>query len=202
MTNWIKEMMEEGDFDPVFFDKLQTTYLELPQTKRAYKVLENWYLTGQHVHTERPTWAQTHMEVAYVYSKRSHDAQTQHGCVIVDDNNHVISTGYNGVMAKVLEEFLPNIRPHKYEWMLHSELNAIFSCEHRPKGCTVYVTGHPCLHCYMSMCQVGIKEIVYDCRPERNAVMIDDDMMALLEIAQFLTKHKVKMTPYHYEGAT
>jgi dCMP deaminase len=202
MTKWIEEMKKGGHFNPWFLDKLLNSYRDPPLTQRAYHKLEHWAETAKHVPTNRPSWADTHMAVAYVYAKRSHDAQTKHGCVIVDENNRPVGLGYNGVMAGVDEKLLPNIRNDKYAWMLHSELNAIFNCQHRPINCTAIVTGHPCLHCFMSMCQVGIKEIIYDCRPERNAVMLDDDMMALLEVAQFLTQNKIKMTPYHYEGAT
>jgi dCMP deaminase len=204
MTDWIEAMRREGKFNPFFFDYVQDTdnFTNPPKTERAYRLLEQWAEEGKHVPLDRPSWADTHMEAAYVYAKRSHDAQTQHGCVIVDKHNRPLGVGYNGVMAGVPEEWLPNVRNEKYPWMLHSEINAVFNCSHRPEGGTAYVTGHPCLHCYMCMCQVGIKEIVYDSRPERNAVMLDDDMMALLEVAQFLTQDRVKFTPYHYEGAT
>ena len=202
MFQWIDDLIQSGNFDPDFLRQLDTKIkqqnIDPPQTPRAYKLMESWAVTNQHVQRSRPSWVNTHMKTAYAYAERSHDAQTQHGCVIVDPNNRLLATGYNGVLAGIDDEFLPNIRPDKYSWVLHAELNAIFNCERRPEGGVVYVTGHPCLHCYLCMCQVGISEIVYDCRSERNAVMIDDEMMALLEVAQFLTQKKIKLTPYEY----
>jgi len=203
-SQWIDEMLEVGNFNPDFLHLLNKKVIdnnwEPPRTLRAYKKMEEWWVGKQHVPIDRPSWYETHMKAAYVYAERSHDAQTKHGCVITDKKNRVLAVGYNGVLAGVDDTLLPNIRSEKYSWMLHSEFNSIISCEHKPEGAIVYVTGHPCLSCYLYMCQVGISEIVYDCRPERNSVMIDDEMMALLEVAQFLTQNKTKLTPYEYLG--
>lgn len=143
----------------------------------------------------RPTWHHTFMSIAYEMAKRSHDAQTQHGSVIIK-NNRILSTGYNGFIRGIDDEVLPNTRPEKYPWMVHSEVNALLNCEHRPEGATIYITGHPCLNCYQCMIQAGIAEIIYDARPERNAVMIDEDMMEKIKFLQVLTKNIPKLIPY------
>jgi len=150
----------------------------------------------QHVHFLRPSWTETFMGIAYVVANRSHDAQSQHGCVITSQDNHILGTGYNGVMAGVDHTQLPNMRPDKYNWMLHAELNAIFNCQKRPDDGIAYVTGHPCLHCFQCLYQVGISKIIYDAREERNANMIDDKMKELLEVAQYLTEDKMSLIPY------
>ena len=44
----------------------------------------------------RPEWDDYFLGIAQVVAQRSHDAQTQHGCVITDANHRIIGVGYNG----------------------------------------------------------------------------------------------------------
>jgi dCMP deaminase len=111
--------------------------------------------------SDRPTWEQVFIDLAYKISERSHDEQTKHGCVIVRDNNTVVSMGYNGFPRNIDDRQLPTIRPHKYDYMLHAELNAILNANASLEDCVAYVTGIPCLHCLMCLHQKGIKKVVY-----------------------------------------
>ena len=54
----------------------------------------------------RPDWDQYFMAMAHLASVRSHDEQTQVGCVIVNNKNHIISVGYNGFPAGTIAEDL------------------------------------------------------------------------------------------------
>lgn len=155
-------------------------------------------MNNQEYIKNRPSWDHTFMTMAYELAKRSHDCQTQHGSIIVKDNK-ILGTGYNGFIRGIDDEKLPNTRPDKYPWMIHSEINALLNCEHRPVGATIYVTGHPCLHCYQCLYQAGISTIIYDARPERNAVMIDDEMMANIKILEDLLGNKIMKIPYIYQ---
>lgn len=139
------------------------------------------------------------MTMAYELAKRSHDCQTQHGSIIINDRNQILGTGYNGFIKGIDDSKLPNTRPKKYPWMIHSEVNALLNCEHRPVGATIYVTGHPCLHCYQCLYQAGIARIIYDARPERNAVMIDKEMMDNIRLLESLIGDKILKIPYYYD---
>lgn len=89
------------------------------------------------------------MDIAYTLSQLSHDAQTQHGCLLVK-NNRIISTGYNGFPPGGKDNEWPNLRPEKYPYMVHAEENAIISCAVSGTSCegaTAYITGKPCLAC-------------------------------------------------------
>ena len=44
----------------------------------------------------RPSWDQYFLAIAHLVSIRSHDEQTQVGCVIVNGDNHIVGVGYNG----------------------------------------------------------------------------------------------------------
>lgn len=129
-------------------------------------MLDAWYKHKYNVqqYDLRPSWTEFFMDIALSVSKRSPDAETQCGAVIVSPSNEIITTGYNGHMRDIPNDVLPNLRPDKYDWMIHAEHNAILSCARQgksPRGATIYVTHEPCINCYQDMWQVGIKEIVY-----------------------------------------
>jgi len=113
---------------------------------------------------DRPSWKDLMIGLAYFVSTRSHDAQTQHGSVVCNDDNEIISTGYNGFIRGIDDKTLPNIRPEKYDYMIHSEMNNILNCARQgksTKGTTIYVTGMPCLRCLQYIWQAGIKKVIY-----------------------------------------
>lgn len=110
----------------------------------------------------RPSWDEYFLEMAFVVSKRSPDPSTQHGCVLVDTNNRVISVGYNGPIQGIDHDIVPfNMRPAKYFWMAHSEDNAVTFATRDLSGGTAYVTGPPCAPCFRRLLQAGIKRVVY-----------------------------------------
>lgn len=109
---------------------------------------------------DRPDWDTYFLNIAKEVAKRSHDQETQVGCVIVNKNNHIISTGYNGFCRGMNDANLPAKRPLKYPYCFHSERNALANCEIRPKNCTAYVTQICCKDCLYSLWQHGITEVV------------------------------------------
>lgn len=90
---------------------------------------------------------------------RSHDIQTQHGCIITDYNNRILGLGYNGFPKGLDDSKLPNTRPDKYPWMIHAERNALSNCTIRPENGTAYVTGQCCNDCIMALWQEGITKV-------------------------------------------
>ena len=54
----------------------------------------------------RPTWDEYFLSFAALASSRSHDSETQVGCVIVGDKK-ILAVGYNGFCSGVDEENLP-----------------------------------------------------------------------------------------------
>ena len=85
----------------------------------------NQVTKNNHPSENRATWVDTFMEIAFVMSRRSPDAETHHGCVITSEDNYIRSTGYNGFPQGVFHLGLPNTRPEKYLWMFHAERNAV-----------------------------------------------------------------------------
>ena len=76
---------------------------------------------------QRPNWNDYFLGLAFIASSRSRDQETKHGTVIVDNNNIVLGTGYNSFIRGINDQSLPALRPNKYPFMIHSELNAILN---------------------------------------------------------------------------
>jgi dCMP deaminase len=108
----------------------------------------------------RPSWIDYFLGIAKVISQRSHDIQTQHGCVITDRSNRILGVGYNGFPRGLLDDQLPNTRPDKYPWMIHAERNALSNCVVRPENGIAYVTGQCCNDCIMALWQEGITRVI------------------------------------------
>lgn len=107
----------------------------------------------------RPDWHAYFLNLCELTAARSHDAQTQHGAVIVDSDNRIVSTGYNGFPAGSPDTEFPNLRPEKYAFMIHAEMNAIISAQRSLKDCRIYVTGIPCSRCLIHIASTGMRQI-------------------------------------------
>jgi dCMP deaminase len=112
---------------------------------------------------DRPDWDNYFLSLAFVVSARSRDQETKHGTIIVDRNNLILGTGYNSFIKGMNDASLPTMRPNKYPYMIHSELNAVLNCKVLPRevngGGKAYVTGRCCNHCLQSLIQSGVNEI-------------------------------------------
>lgn len=108
----------------------------------------------------RPSWDNYFLGLAKVISQRSHDSQTQHGCVITDIYHRILGVGYNGFPRGLNDSLLPNTRPEKYPWMIHAERNALSNCVVRPDNAIAYVTGQCCNDCIMALWQEGVSSVV------------------------------------------
>ncbi|MEX0596066.1 MAG: hypothetical protein WD512_06150, partial [Candidatus Paceibacterota bacterium] len=123
--------------------------------KKTCQTTENFYNTFMN----RPSWHEYFLGLARVVSLRSHDTQTQHGCVITDFNHRILGVGYNGFPKGLDDNKLPNTRPNKYPWMIHAERNALSNCVIRPDNGIAYVTGQCCNDCIMALWQEGITKV-------------------------------------------
>lgn len=97
------------------------------------------------------------MAMAVLVSMRSKDAQTKHGCIIVNEKNRIVGTGYNSFPSGMDDQLLPNLRPTKYSYIIHAESNAIKNTSINDlDGCRAYITGYPCLSCLTELYQKSI----------------------------------------------
>ena len=104
------------------------------------------------------------MELAEVAAKRSHDAETKVGGILVrNDTGAVIATAFNGFLRKANDNNLPNKRPEKYKYIQHCELNLVAHCAMHgisTLNTTLYCTLTPCVKCTRMLWQCGVHTVV------------------------------------------
>eukprot|EP00049_Salpingoeca_infusionum_P027486 m.32653 g.32653 ORF g.32653 m.32653 type:complete len:246 (-) comp9542_c0_seq1:285-1022(-) len=120
----------------------------------------------------KQTW---YMGMAILASKRSKDPNTQVGCVIVDPNGIVVSTGYNGFPVGCSDDELPwektgdTSLETKFPYVCHAEMNSILNTNDQiVRGCTLYATLFPCNECAKMIIQAGIEKVVYLCNKSKH----------------------------------
>ena len=113
------------------------------------------------------SWDEYFMGVALLAAMRSKDPSTQVGACIVDSENRILSTGYNGFPAGCSDDDFPWEREGgygetKYPFVVHAELNAILNARGKNlTGSKIYVALFPCNECAKAIIQAGITEIIY-----------------------------------------
>lgn len=113
------------------------------------------------------SWDDYFMGVAKLAALRSKDPGTQVGACIVNKENKIISTGYNGLPRGLSDDEFPweregSMLETKYAYVCHAELNAILNNPGTSlRGCRIYVALFPCNECAKAIVQSGINEIIY-----------------------------------------
>lgn len=109
------------------------------------------------------------MSIAHAVKERATCPDLKVGCVIVTEDHHILSTGYNGV---------PRGEPHcpvdpdgrcmenleKVHRVIHAEQNAIIQAARhgvRIKGSVAYVTEQPCHRCRAMLKQAGVRSVTF-----------------------------------------
>lgn len=129
----------------------------------------------------RKSWKEYFMDITDIVASRSTCNRAMVGCVLVNKDNRIVSTGYNGSITDNphCDEIGHTMRDGHCIATIHAEMNALLYCAKEGisvKGSSCYVTHFPCLNCTKSLLQAGIKEIYY-----RNDYRIDDYAIELLE---------------------
>ena len=110
-------------------------------------------------------WDEYFVVLTMVISKKSKDPHTQVGAIIVNRDNRIVSTGYNG-FPKTCQDNNDQI----YSWdkdikklfVVHAEENCILNGSgDSHNDSTMYCTLFPCNKCAQSIVQTGIKTLVY-----------------------------------------
>ena len=113
------------------------------------------------------SWDEYFMGVAQLAAMRSKDPSTQVGCCIVDEQNRILSTGYNGFPQGCDDDEFPWGRDEsngetKYPYVVHGELNAILNNRGKSlQGSRLYVGLFPCNECAKAIIQAGVAEVIY-----------------------------------------
>ena len=113
-------------------------------------------------------WDAYFMGIALLSAQRSKDPNTSVGACIVDQNNRILSLGYNGMPRGCSDDEYPWAREGealdtKYLYVCHAELNAILNYRGGSlEGAKIYVSLFPCNECAKAIIQAGITCVVYE----------------------------------------
>jgi len=119
--------------------------------------------------TTRPTSDEYFMLMATLVSTRGTCARRMVGCVLVNQRNHVMATGYNGVASGLPHCIDVPCPGAKYKsgtgldqcQAIHAEQNALLQCYNVHEIMTVYCTTMPCIHCVKLLLNTSCKRIVF-----------------------------------------
>lgn len=115
----------------------------------------------------RQSWNEYFMNIAKVLAERSSCDRAYVGAVIVNGDNRIIATGYNGSVGSKTpqcDDIGHVMRDGHCIATLHAEVNCIAYCAREGiplKGSKIYVTHFPCLNCTKALIQSGITKVYY-----------------------------------------
>jgi dCMP deaminase len=133
------------------------------------KILKN-QKTSSSISGPRPIADEYFMAMAMLVATRSTCIRRQVGCVLIDDNNNILATGYNGVVKG---------SPHCNEghpcpgaksesgkdldecYAIHAEQNALIQCKDLTKVYACFCTTAPCVMCTKLFLNTTLTRMIY-----------------------------------------
>lgn len=116
----------------------------------------------------RPSWDEYFLELLGALKLRASCPRRSCSAIVVDKDNNLISTGYNGPPTGIpncLENPCDGVNDESGNtsrcMALHAEHNAIYFCNNRSAAHTMYCTHLPCFKCALEICQTPISRVVY-----------------------------------------
>lgn len=125
----------------------------------------------------RPSRHDYYIAIAYVVATRSTCLRRSVGCVLVDRQGRVLSTGYNGVAARQPHcNYIDSNGHHTFACegaksesgtnlnacnAIHAEQNALLQCKNVDGIYTAYCTTQPCITCTKLLLSTPCTQIIY-----------------------------------------
>lgn len=117
----------------------------------------------------RPPLEKVFMDIAYIMAARGTCARRSVGAIIVDKNNYILSTGYNGQPSGFLHCIDSPCAGATCESgfglelceALHAEQNAIARLKEPFNAYAIYCTTSPCVACTKLILATSIKNVYY-----------------------------------------
>lgn len=133
---------------------------------------------GRTLYSERKPWSEVWMEMAETMGARSKCSRAKIGCVIVGEDQTVISAAYNGPPPGYhvadgdntrCKDWCPRAQPgadhgNNYDNCVsnHAEANAVVRADwRRLRHATVYVNGSVCFSCAKLLAAAQVSQIVH-----------------------------------------
>jgi dCMP deaminase len=160
---------------------------------RAYEIIEGKWKDSR-IEYHKRSWDEYNMSLAWEAASRSPDAQTKVGAYLTTEDHVPIATGYNGFPRKAMDNLLPNLRPDKYPWMIHAEINAILNAASQGKSTKdsiLYCTHRPCFNCTMMIWQAGCREIIF-CNSSKTSLSDNEETDTNLALFDIIIEGKLR----------
>lgn len=127
---------------------------------------------------DRPDAVTYFTALAHVVASRSTCARRAVGCVLVNNRNHILATGYNGVAAgrpHCLDAPCAGVGHSSGQGLdvceaIHAEQNALLQCADVHQIDSAFVTASPCIHCMKMLLNTSTKRIVYTEKYDQRAI--------------------------------
>lgn len=122
--------------------------------------------------------------MAELVAQRATCIRRRVGCVLVDRNNHVLATGYNGTSRgsiHCIDRACPGAHLPSGEGLhlcqaIHAEINALVQCRSVDDIYSLYTTSSPCILCMRVIVGTGVKRIVFrEAYPHAEAYLMAQD---------------------------
>ncbi len=109
------------------------------------------------------------LQMAQVLSRRSTCARRAVGCILTDQYDHIIGSGYNGNAAGLyhcIDKYCKGAKSVSGNDLelceaIHAEQNALMQCPDVKRIVTCYVTTMPCVHCVKMLMNTSCQTIWY-----------------------------------------
>lgn len=117
----------------------------------------------------RPDKHETWLQVAHIIAGRGTCARRRVGCVLVNKEGFVLSTGYNGVAPGMLHctdapcagvQLISGTGLSICE-AIHAEANALLSCRDLREVDVIYSTTEPCVDCVKLLLRTHAREVYF-----------------------------------------
>ncbi|HIL25928.1 MAG TPA: dCMP deaminase family protein [Nitrospinaceae bacterium] len=118
----------------------------------------------------RPTADEYFMAMAMLVATRSTCTRRQVGCVLIDSNNNILATGYNGVVRGQPHCNEGHPCPGAYSasgkdldlcYAIHAEQNALIQCKDLTKVYACFCTTAPCVMCTKLFLNTTLTRMIY-----------------------------------------
>ena len=167
-------------------------------SKSLLEKLERW--DSEKAPIKRLDWHTYFIGIALLSSLRSTDGRTRVGCCVVDRNNTILTTAFNGVIRGVDERIFPNYNEEKYQFFLHGEENALLNLARKGQtslNSIVYITGPPCFSCAQKMYQAGVSKVFHI---DQKINMLDNqDYKDNMELFTRITSNNMPIIPLSFK---
>lgn len=101
------------------------------------------------------------IEIAKTFGTLSKANRKKQGCVIVNPDGRIISTGWNGTPHSV-DDNCEDDNNVTLPYVIHAEINAVLNATTNDlSNCTVYITQSPCISCAAVLLQKRISKVYY-----------------------------------------